>query len=137
MTRRTVALLFSLGLPAVAAAAGFPLLDAASAPHGSASVSLTKGSVKMKITGLPRLPATQPLGATFDAFVYKAYLTSSADAAVEVYLADVFPNGSGVAKVKVTPPKGDVSALGLDRVVITAYSKDARLSFDVLTAALQ
>jgi hypothetical protein len=100
------------------------------------NASLTKGSVKMKITGLPRLPATQPLGATFDAFVYKAYLASSADAAVEVYLADVFPNASGAAKVKVTP-KGDLSALGFDRVVITAYSKDARLSFDILSAALQ
>ena len=136
MTRRTVALLFSFGLPALVAAAGVPLLDAASASHGTVSASLTKGSVKMKITGLPRLPATQPLGATFDAYVYKAYLTSSADAAVEVYLADVFPNGSGAAKVKVTP-KGDLSALGLDRVVITAYSKDARASFDVLAAALQ
>lgn len=137
MVMRMVALLVGLALPIGAEAAGFPLLDAGAAPHGSASVSLTKGSVKMKITGLPRLPATQPLGATFDAFVYKAYLTSSADAAVEVYLADVFPNASGAAKVKVTPPKGDLSALGLDRVVVTAYSKDARESFDVLTAVLQ
>jgi hypothetical protein len=35
MTRRTVALLFSFGLPAVVAAAGVPLLDAASASHGT------------------------------------------------------------------------------------------------------
>ena len=31
---------------------------------------------------------------------------------------------------------GDVSRLGLDRVVVTAYSKDARDSFDVLTASI-
>ena len=90
----------------------------------------------MKITGLPR--AAGDATARRDAstrYVYKAYLASSADAAVEVYLADVFPNASGAAKVKVTP-EGDLSALGLDRVVITAYSKDARLSFDILSAAL-
>src|SRR5262249_36020191 len=61
--------------------AGIPLLDATSAAHGSASVSLVKGTVKMKVTALAQLPAVQPLGATFDAYVYKAYLTSSTDAA--------------------------------------------------------
>ena len=90
----------------------------------------------MKITGLPRLPAPQPLGAAFAAYVYKAYLTSSADPAVEVFLADVYPNGSGSAKVKVAL-KGDLSAMGCDRVSVTAFSKDARDSFDVLTATLQ
>jgi hypothetical protein len=128
-------LTFVLGISAVAAAAGVPLVDPGGASHGSVSVSLAKGTVKMKITGLPRLPATQPLGATFDAFVYKAYLTSSADPAVEVFLADVYPNGAGAAKSKVAL-KGDVSALGLDRVVVTAYSKDARDTLDVLTATL-
>jgi len=125
-----------LGVPLVVAAAGVPLVDPAGGSHGSVVASLSKGSVKMKITGLPRLPATQPLGATFDAYVYKAYLVSSADPAVEVYLADVYPNGSGAAKTKVAL-KGDLSALGLDRVVVTAYSKDARASLDVLTATLQ
>jgi len=123
-------------VPLVVAAAGVPLVDPAGGSHGSVVASLSKGSVKMKITGLPRLPATQPLGATFDAYVYKAYLVSSADPAVEVYLADVYPNGSGAAKTKVAL-KGDLSALGLDRVVVTAYSKDARASLDVLTATLQ
>jgi hypothetical protein len=129
------ALVLALGIAGTASAGGVPLVDASGGSHGSASVNLTKGSVKLKVTGLPRLPATAPLGAGFDAYVYKAYLVSSADAAVEVYLADVFPSSSGSAKVKVAP-KGDVSALGLDRLVVTAYSKDARGSFDVLTATL-
>ena len=125
-----------LALPLSAGAAGAPLLDPAGASHGSAAVTLAKGSVKMKITGLPQLPAAQPLGATFSAYVYKAYLTSSADPAVEIFVGDVYPNAKGVAKAKVTL-KGDVSLLGLDRVVVTAYSKDARDSLDVLTATLQ
>ena len=132
---RIITLALALGVARMASAGGVPLVDASGGSHGSASVNLTKGSVKMKVTGLPRLPATAPLGAGFDAYVYKAYLVSSADAAVEVYLADVFPSSSGTAKVKVAA-KGDVSALGLDRLVVTAYSKDARGSFDVLTAAL-
>ena len=49
-----------LAMPLSARAAGAPLLDPAGAPHGSAAVTLTKGSVKMKITGLPQLPATAP-----------------------------------------------------------------------------
>jgi hypothetical protein len=122
--------------PLSAGAAGVPLLDGAGGSHGSAAVNLTKGSVKMKISGLPQLPAAQPLGATFSAYVYKAYLTSSADPAVEIFVGDVYPNAKGVAKAKVTL-KGDVSLLGLDRVVVTAYSKDARDSLDVLTATLQ
>jgi len=135
MRLRTVVLLLGLAAPTLGHAAGIPLLDATSAAHGSASVSLVKGTVKMKVTALAQLPAVQPLGATFDAYVYKAYLTSSTDAAVEVFVADLFPNLKGVAKVKVAP-KGDLSALGLDRLVVTAYSKDARSSLDVLTAAL-
>jgi hypothetical protein len=115
-------------------AAGVPFVDVGGANHGSVNASLTKGTVKMKISGLPALPA-QPPGATFTAYVYKAYLTSTADAAVEVFLADVYPNGSGAAKPKVKLG-GDVSRLGLNRVVVTAYSKDARESFDVLTASI-
>ncbi len=132
---RIIAFALVVGVAGAAIAGGVPLVDASGGSHGSANVNLTKGSVKMKITGLPRLPAPAPLGAGFDAYVYKAYLVSSADAAVEVYLADVFPSSSGAAKVKVAS-KGDLSALGLDRLVVTAYSKDARGSFDVLTAAL-
>jgi hypothetical protein len=134
--RPSIVLATALLVPALALGGGVPLVDSSSASHGSVVASLTRGTVKMKITGLPRLPATQPLGATFDAYVYKAYLASSADPAVEVFLADVYPNGSGAAKSKVTL-KGDVSALGLDRVVVTAYSKDARDAFDVLIATLQ
>jgi hypothetical protein len=53
-----------------------------------------------------------------------------------VFVADVWPSGSGTARVKVAL-KGDVSALGVDRAVVTAYSKDARDSLDVLTATLR
>src|SRR6187200_424185 len=133
-TATIMALALLLGVAGAATAGGVPLVDASGGSHGSANVSLTKGSVKMKVAGLPRLPAAAPLGAGFDAYVYKAYLLSSADPAVEVYLADVFPSSSGAAKIKVAP-KGDLSALGLDRLVVTAYSKDASGSFDVLTAA--
>src|SRR5215470_4383452 len=131
---RTIVLVLALVLPGVTMAGGIPLVDSGGSPHGSASVSLTKGSVKMKITGLPALPA-QPPGASFTAYVYKAYLVSSTDAAVEIFLADVWPTGTGSAKPK-AKLGGDVSRLGLDRVVVTAYSKDARDSFDVLTATL-
>jgi hypothetical protein len=132
---RSLVLVVGLAVPLTAAAGGVPLVDAGGGTHGSVSAALSKGTVKMKITGLPMLPATQPLGATFDAYVYKAYLASSTDAAVEVFLADVYPASSGSAKVKAAL-KGDVSALGLDRVTVTGFSKDARDSFDVLTATL-
>ena len=125
-----------LAAPLSANAAGVSLLDPAGGAHGTAAVTLAKGAVRMKITGLPQLPAANPLGATFSAYVYKAYLTSSTDPAVEVFLADVYPNAKGIAKTKVAL-KGDLSLLGLDRVVVTAYSKDARDSLDVLTAILQ
>lgn len=135
MTWRFLAALLVVA-PLTAGAAGVPLLDGAGGTHGSATVNLSKGSVKMKISGLPQLPAAQPLGATFAAYVYKAYLTSSADPAVEIFVGDVYPNAKGAAKAKVAL-KGDVSLLGLDRLVVTAYSKDARDSLDVLTATLQ
>lgn len=130
-------MVFGLGLvvSGVAMAGGLPLVDSTGAPHGSAVVSLTKGTVKMKITGLPTLPAPPP-GATLTAYVYKAYLTSSTDSAVEIFVVDVYPSASGSAKPKVKLG-GDVSRLGLDRLVVTAFSKDARESADVLTASLQ
>ena len=134
MVMRTMVFGLGLALPSLAMAAGIALVDSTGASHGSANVSLTKGSVKMKITGLPTLPA-QPPGAAFTAYVYKAYLTSTTDAAVEIFLADVYPNSSGSAKPKVKLG-GDVSRLGLDRVVVTAFSKDARDSFDVLAASI-
>ncbi len=131
---RTIVFVLGLTLPAMAMSAGMPLVDSTGAPHGSATVSLSKGAVKMKITGLPALPA-QPPGASFPAYVYKAYLVSSTDGAVEVYLADVWPTSAGSAKPR-AKLGGDLSHLGLDRLVVTAYSKDARDSFDVLTATL-
>jgi hypothetical protein len=135
MAIRTLALWAGLVLPGLAMAGGIPLVDSTGASHGSAVVSLAKGAVKMKITGLPAPPA-QPPGATLTAYVYKAYLTSTADAAVEIFVADVWPSGSGSAKPKVKLG-GDLSRLGLDRLVVTAFSKDARESADVLTATLQ
>ena len=131
---RNAVLAVVLLLPGVAFSAGVPLVDGTGANHGSVSAALTKGVVKMKISGLPALPATA-LGATFTAHTYKAYLSSSTDAAVEIFLADVYPSGSGAAKPKVKLG-GDVSRLGLNRVVVTAYSKDARESVDVLTASI-
>src|SRR5512147_709539 len=99
MTVRTLILALGLALPGLATAAGLPLVDSTGTSHGSATVSLTKGTVKMKIRGLPALPA-QPPGATFTAYVYKAYFTSTADAAVEIFLADVYPNSKSTAKPK-------------------------------------
>src|SRR5262249_40388819 len=97
MRLRTVVLLLGLAAPTLGHAAGIPLLDATSAAHGSASVSLVKGTVKMKVTALAQLPAVQPLGATFDAYVYKAYLTSSTDAAVPGFLPHPFSQPQGRA----------------------------------------
>jgi hypothetical protein len=131
---RTVVLALLVALPCAAGAGGVALVDSSGGGHGSVVASLAKGSVRMKITGLPTLPA-QPPGATFTAYVYKTYLTSSADPAVEIFLGDVYPNAKQGAAVRIAL-KGDVSHLGLDRVVLTAYSKDARDSFDVLTATL-
>lgn len=128
-----IALVLVAALP-FAARAGVPLLDQSGGSHGSVTASLTKGTVKLKVTGLPTLPA-QPPGATFTAYVYKAYLTSTTDAAVEIFLADVYPSAAQKASVRVAL-KGDVSRLGLNRVVVTAYSKDARDASDVLTAAI-
>ena len=134
MSMRLFVLLILLLLPGPAAAGGVPLVDAAGAPHGSVTAVLARGSVRMKITGLPALPA-QPPGASFTAYVYKAYLTSSTDPAVEMFLADVYPNAKQSAAVRLAL-NGDLSRLGLDRVVLTAYAKDARSSADVLSATL-
>ena len=124
-----------LAAPLMAQRRGVPLLDPAGGSHGSAAVDAREGLGEDE----DHRPAAAAGGAAarrdFSAYVYKAYLTSSADPAVEIFLADVYPNAKGVAKAKVAL-KGDLSLLGLDRVVVTAYSKDARDSFDVLTATL-
>jgi hypothetical protein len=131
---RTLLVVVGVAIPLVADAGGVPLLDSTGGSHGAVVAALTKGSVRMKIIGLPPLPA-QPPGASFTATVYKAYLTSTADPAVEIFLADVYPNAKSTAVSKVAL-KGDISRLGLNRVVVAAYSKDARDEFDVLTAAI-
>ena len=121
-------------LPLSAPAAGIPLVDAAGAARGSATVSLPRGVIVLKIKGLAPLPASINTGSeTFTAHVYKAYIVASADPAVEIFLGDVYPNGKQSAIRKATF-KGDLSAMGLNRIAVTAFSKDGLKSFDVLAA---
>jgi hypothetical protein len=127
-----LAIVLLLAFPATTPAAGVPLLDAAGGAHGSVKVVLARGSVQMKITGLAPIPATVE---TFTAYEYKAYLLSTTDPAVEIYLTDVYPDARQRAVRKVVLG-GDVSQMGLNRVVITAFSKDGQSSADVLTAAI-
>ena len=139
MNRRRNAVVLALLLLAGVAHAGSsikaPMLDGAGAEQGSAKVNLVKGSVNVKATLAP-LPATVNTGTEeFEATIYKAYLLSSTDAAVEIPLTNVYPTSKSKATVKVAL-KGDVSLLGLDRVVIVAFSKDGLSSFDVLTGTL-
>jgi hypothetical protein len=125
-----------LALPVPARAAGIPLLDAGGGSHGSVSLNLGRGLVTLKITSLAPLPVDVSTGTeTFTAHLYKAYLSSSADAAVEIFLGDVYPSAKQRAKRK-TALGGDVSRMGFDRVTVTAFSKDGLKSFDVLTASL-
>ena len=129
-----IAVLFAL--PPAVRAAGVPLLDPAGASHGIVKVVLARGIVQMKIVGLGQVPAPASAGTTtFTATEYKAYLLSTADPAVEIYLTDVYPDARGRAVRKVLL-KGDVSQMGLNRVVVTAFSKDGQSSADVLTAAI-
>ena len=139
MGRWSIALAACLWLAAVPAQAGsgsgVPMLDKDAVSQGSAKVSLEKGSVKVTATLAP-LPATIDTGTEqFEATIYKAYLLNSTDPAVEIPLATVYPTALGKVAMKATL-KGDVSMLGLDRVVIVAFSKDGISSFDVLTGTL-
>ena len=137
MVRRLlIALAFLVVLPAASPAAGVPLLDPSGAPKGSVSVRLPVGVVQMKIKGLAPLPAAvSGPGGTFMATVYKAYLSSTADPGVEIFLADVYPNGRLRAARRVALG-GDLSHLGFDRISVTAYSSNAQQSLDVLVADL-
>ena len=135
MTRSTLLLAMVLALPVPARAAGIPLLDAGGGSHGSVSLNLGRGLVTLKITSLAPLPADVTGTETFTAHLYKAYLSSSADAAVEIFLGDVYPSAKQRAKRKAVLG-GDVSRMGFDRVTVTAFSKDGLKSFDVLTASL-
>ena len=139
MNRRLNGLVVAVLLVAGSAQAGTtikaPMLDSAGAEQGSAKVNLAKGSVNVKATLAP-LPATVDTGTEqFEATIYKAYLLSSTDAAVEIPLANVYPTSKSKVTVKAAL-KGDLSLLGLDRVVIVAFSKDGLSSFDVLTGTL-
>lgn len=131
--------LFALLLAAVGADAGGPkvqLLDGTGLVQGTAAVNLPKGSVKFKANLAP-LPATvDAAGDPFEATIYRAYLTSSTDEAAEVSLGPVYPTAKSKASVKAVL-KGDLSRLGLDRVLVVAFSKDGLRSFDVLTGTLE
>ena len=139
MKRRLTAVVAACVLMAAGVHAGStikaPMLDKDGVEQGAAKVNLAKGSVNLKAT-LAQLPATVDTGTEqFQATIYKAYLLNSTDAAVEIPLATVYPTSKGKATVKAAL-KGDVSLLGLDRVVIVAFSKDGLSSFDVLTGTL-
>jgi hypothetical protein len=113
-----------------------PLLDGAGMDQGAATLSLAKGVVKVKAF-LEPLPASIDTGGeVFEASHYRAYLVNSTDEAVEVSLGPVYPSTKGVAKVKAAF-KGDLSQLGLDRIVVVAFSKDGLHSHDVLTGTIE
>lgn len=119
-----------------AAAQKISMVDRLAAEQGSAKVDLAKGIVKLKATLAP-LPAQVDTGAgTFEATLYRAYLTKSTDATVEIPLGAIYPPTTG--KISLTAPlaKGDLSLFGFDRVVIVAFSKDGLSSFDVLTGTI-
>ncbi|MHC4861603.1 MAG: hypothetical protein ACYTDY_16105, partial [Planctomycetota bacterium] len=112
------------------------LLDKDGASQGSAVVKLERGSVKAKFSLAP-LGATVDTGVEqFQATIYMAYLVNSSDAAVEIPLGSVYPSKKSRAKLKASL-KGDLSQLGLDRIVVVAFSKDGLNSFDVLTGTIE
>ena len=134
LRRSLVALGFLVALRTVAAAGGIPLVDPTGAPHGSVTLNLARGQVKLKAVGLAPLPAQINAPTAFTAYAYKAYLFASADPADEIFLTDVYPNAKQVSARRVSLG-GDVSHMGFDRLAITAFSKDGQQSFDVLTAS--
>jgi len=140
MVRRLITLaLFFVLVFAGGADAGKPkidMLDGAGISHGKATVALAKGSAKLKVDLAP-VPAMVDTGdGVFEATLYRAYLVNSTDPALEVSLGGVYPTTKGKAKVKAAL-KGDLSLLGLDRIVIVAFSKDGLSSFDVLTGTIE
>jgi hypothetical protein len=135
VTRFLLLLVVLTALSRPAYAAGVPLLDASGASHGSVVLRLSRGQVQVKIAGLAPLPASVSTGTeTFTAFVYKAYVFSSVDPAVEIFLTDVYPNAKQRAARRVSLG-GDASRMGLDRVAVTAFSSNGQKAFDVLTAS--
>jgi hypothetical protein len=134
--KRSVPLLvLALVVPASTHAAGVSLVDAGGANHGKAVMNLARGVVQLKISGLAPLPAATGAGAdAFTATVYKAYLSSSADPGVEIFLTDVYPSGKQRASRRIALG-GDASRMGLDRVSVTAFSSDGQKSLDVLSGS--
>ena len=131
-----VVALLLLTAGADAASQQVDLLDRLGVAAGSAKVNLVKGGVSFKATLAP-LPAQIDTGAgTFEATLYRAYLTKSTDATVEVPLGAIYPPTSGKVTVKPALGKGDLSLMGLDRIVVVAFSKDGLSSFDVLTGTI-
>ena len=132
----TLCVLLLVSAGADAGKGKIPLVDKDGLAQGVVSVKLEKGSTSAKFA-LPALPATVDTGdEQFEATIYKAYLVNSLDPAVEVTLGDVYPSKKGKAKLK-SAIKGDLSGLGLDRLVVVAFSKDGLSSFDVLSATLE
>jgi hypothetical protein len=118
-----------------AASETVPLVDRLAVEQGSVRFNLVKGMVSAKFNLAP-LPAIVDTGTEqFTATIYKAYLLSSTDPAIEIPLVTLYPTTLGKAVVK-TLLKGNVSLLGLNRFVVVAYSKDGLSSFDVLTGTL-
>lgn len=135
LTLLALCLLFFVGGVAHAASTTVPLLDRLAVEQGSVKFNFVKGTVSAKFNLAP-LPALVDTGTEqFTATIYKAYLVSSTDPAIEIPLATLYPTTLGKAVVK-TLLKGNVSLLGLDRFVVVAYSKDGLSSFDVLTGTL-
>jgi hypothetical protein len=118
-----------------AAGAKVEMLDRLGVKQGIAKVNLVKGTASVAATLAP-LPATIDTGTEqFQATLYRAYLVSSTDAAVEIPLGSIYPTPKSKGSVKAAF-KGDLSLLGFDRVVVVAFSKDGLSSFDVLTGTL-
>jgi hypothetical protein len=135
LTFLALCLLFFVSGIANAASETVPLVDRLAVSQGSVKFNLVKGMVSAKFNLAP-LPAIVDTGTEqFTATIYKAYLISSTDPAIEIPLATLYPTTLGKAVVK-TLLKGNVSLLGLDRFVVVAYSKDGLFSFDVLTGTL-
>ena len=128
-------LCFVSGVANAASTTTVPLLDRLGAEQGKVRYNLEKGTVSARFN-LAQLPAAIDTGTEqFTATIYKVYLVSSTDPAVEIPLATLYPSTLGKAAVK-TLLKGNISLLGLDRFVVVAYSKDGLSSADVLTGTL-
>src|SRR5687768_12936267 len=92
-------LLFSVS-GSYAAPVTVPVLDRLAVSQGSVKFDLVKGLVNAKFNLAP-LPALIDTGTEqFTATIYKAYLVSSTDAAVEIPLATLYPNTLSKAVVK-------------------------------------